>query len=157
MSAHSLPRAWTVSAIVCAFKIYCNISAVSKEFIWKWICNGYEFLLKVQLSNINALMIFFSERNPIDMQQWFLQVSVPQYLTFTFSQIQKHFQGSQVLTHLGLLSTIFVNACNSSGQRTEALSAQPSASPAAQVSQVETLFSPHPRPRQPHQPQLRRL
>ena len=38
---------------------------------------GYEFLLKFQFSNINTLMIFISERNPIDMQQWFLQVSVP--------------------------------------------------------------------------------
>merc|ERR1711962_589823 len=45
----------------------------------------------------------------------------------------------------------------SAGQRTEAPSVQPSASPAAQVSQVEILFKPPLRPRQPHQPQLRRL
>merc|ERR1711962_1211035 len=44
----------------------------------------------------------------------------------------------------------------SAGQWTEAPSAQPSASPAAQVSQVEFLFKPPLRPRQ-QQPQLRRL
>ena len=108
-------------------------------------------------------MIFISERNPIDLQQWFLQVNVP-----PVSQIHSQREALSRLPNADpsylaysemKLSTIFVNACNSSGQRTEALSVQPSASPAAQVSQVEILFSPplRPRQRQQQQPQLRRL